>query len=185
MSQQAERPPQELPARGTRTHTVTEANHTHDPPSAGAPTAQPILTLDLERRHVRWSADTHDNEHENKRSSKSCCIYHRPRRFDESGTESSVDPSDDDDDDSSSSDGGPAREDCIGADSPARRAPRRRKHTHHRSHEHSSVDGNGVESDGSSSSDGGPARRPIRRSILPITDSLGPGTDGAGSSGFG
>ena len=30
---------------------------------------------------VRWSNDVVDNEHMNKKKSKKCCIYHKPRTF--------------------------------------------------------------------------------------------------------
>lgn len=58
---------------------------------------------------MRWTSDTHDNENEGKRSSKSCCIYHRKRAWDESSSESDADPKDNSSDgsDSSSSSGGP------------------------------------------------------------------------------
>jgi hypothetical protein len=78
----------EVPAHPMRTVTVTETEIAR----AESP---PGLTLQLGRRQVRWSDDTHDNENDGKRSSKSCCIYHKPRRFDESSTESSEDESSD------------------------------------------------------------------------------------------
>lgn len=38
------------------------------------------LVLRLEpRRHISFTADTIDNEHMNKKSSKRCCIYHKQR----------------------------------------------------------------------------------------------------------
>ena len=40
-----------------------------------------------------------DNEHLGKKSSKCCCIYHKPRAFGESSSESSADDSDDGSDD--------------------------------------------------------------------------------------
>lgn len=74
------------------------------------------LRLHLSRRHrVRWTSDTRDNEHEGKKSSKSCCIYHKKRSWDESSTESESDGSDGGGDDNggesdgSSSSGGPGR----------------------------------------------------------------------------
>ena len=36
---------------------------------------------------VSWTDGVIDNEHLGRRSSKSCCIYHRPRRFDESSSD--------------------------------------------------------------------------------------------------
>lgn len=43
------------------------------------------------RRGVSWTTDTVDNEHMNKKKSKSCCIYVKPKKFGESDTESSED----------------------------------------------------------------------------------------------
>ncbi|KAJ2137979.1 Type 1 phosphatases regulator ypi1 [Coemansia sp. RSA 353] len=39
--------------------------------------------------HVQWADDTVDNENMGRKKSKVCCIYHRPRRFDESDSDSS------------------------------------------------------------------------------------------------
>ncbi|GJQ70804.1 hypothetical protein Trydic_g732 [Trypoxylus dichotomus] len=47
-------------------------------------------------RTVKWTEETVDNEHMNKKKSKSCCIYHKQRDFGESS--SSSDESDDEDD---------------------------------------------------------------------------------------
>jgi len=41
------------------------------------------------RRGVSWTTDTVDNEHMNKKKSKCCCIYVKPKKFGESDTESS------------------------------------------------------------------------------------------------
>ena len=41
-----------------------------------------------------WDADVIDNEGCGKKKSKICCIYHKPRAFDESSSESSSDESD-------------------------------------------------------------------------------------------
>ncbi|KAF8820739.1 protein phosphatase inhibitor protein [Cardiosporidium cionae] len=38
---------------------------------------------------VRWEEGTVDNENMDKQTSKSCCIFHKSRRFGESSTESS------------------------------------------------------------------------------------------------
>ncbi|XP_034277605.1 E3 ubiquitin-protein ligase PPP1R11 isoform X2 [Pantherophis guttatus] len=50
------------------------------------------LTIKLRKRKpskkVEWSSDTVDNEHLGRRSSKCCCIYEKPRAFNESSTES-------------------------------------------------------------------------------------------------
>ena len=56
------------------------------------------------RPHVRWTEDTVDNEHMNRKRSKSsslsmllfleCCIYHKPHEFGESSSDCSSDESD-------------------------------------------------------------------------------------------
>eukprot|EP00416_Gambierdiscus_australes_P028319 CAMPEP_0171088440 /NCGR_PEP_ID=MMETSP0766_2-20121228/20783_1 /TAXON_ID=439317 /ORGANISM="Gambierdiscus australes, Strain CAWD 149" /LENGTH=125 /DNA_ID=CAMNT_0011546241 /DNA_START=55 /DNA_END=429 /DNA_ORIENTATION=- len=56
--------------------------------SSGAPTLHLILEP-RPQHHVQWSQDTIDNEHMNKRKSKKCCIYKKPRDFGESSSESS------------------------------------------------------------------------------------------------
>ncbi|CAK1603593.1 unnamed protein product [Parnassius mnemosyne] len=43
------------------------------------------------RKKVVWTEDTVDNENMNKKKSKCCCIYEKPRRFGESESESSDD----------------------------------------------------------------------------------------------
>jgi len=56
------------------------------------------------RRGVSWTTDTVDNEHMNKKKSKCCCIYVKPKKFGESDTESS-----DEDDECPDHCGGPHR----------------------------------------------------------------------------
>eukprot|EP00004_Rigifila_ramosa_P024764 TRINITY_DN7261_c0_g1_i1.p2 TRINITY_DN7261_c0_g1~~TRINITY_DN7261_c0_g1_i1.p2 ORF type:complete len:141 (-),score=27.13 TRINITY_DN7261_c0_g1_i1:38-460(-) len=60
------------------------------------------------RRHIEWQAETIDNEHMNKKKSKKCCIFHKPRSFGESDTESSDDNAGSSGN-STDSDGGPQR----------------------------------------------------------------------------
>ncbi|PWN41498.1 hypothetical protein IE81DRAFT_282098, partial [Ceraceosorus guamensis] len=47
-------------------------------------------------RRVVWEQGTVDNEGMGKKSSKICCIYHKPRAFDESSSSGSSSDSDDD-----------------------------------------------------------------------------------------
>ncbi|CAG9567582.1 unnamed protein product [Danaus chrysippus] len=51
-----------------------------------------VITLKPSRaanaKKVVWTEDTVDNEHMNKKKSKCCCIYEKPRRWDESDSES-------------------------------------------------------------------------------------------------
>uniref|UniRef100_A0A7S2AZD2 Type 1 phosphatases regulator n=1 Tax=Alexandrium andersonii TaxID=327968 RepID=A0A7S2AZD2_9DINO len=73
---------------------IGTATETQAPASSSA---NPTLHLVLQPRpqnHVQWTDDTIDNEHLNKRKSKKCCIYNKPRAFGESDSES--DGSDDD-----------------------------------------------------------------------------------------
>jgi len=63
-----------------------------------------VLKLRLRSRNgqrVAWTKETHDNEHDGKKKSKKCCIFHKQRAFDESSSESESDSS-------SSSGGGPS-----------------------------------------------------------------------------
>lgn len=61
----------------------------------------------IEDRRVRWDQGVIDNEGMGKKKSKVCCIYHRPRAYDESSSEEdSSDESSDDSDDSGSCGGG-------------------------------------------------------------------------------
>ncbi|BFZ57557.1 Type 1 phosphatases regulator ypi1 [Savitreella phatthalungensis] len=45
------------------------------------------------RPRVRWTTGTVDNEGLGRKSSKICCIYHKPRNFDESSSEDDSDDS--------------------------------------------------------------------------------------------
>lgn len=62
--------------------------------NAAAPTtSNPTLRLRLTKtkkesnRRVSWTADTVDNEFMNKKKSKCCCQYHKPKMWDESTDE--------------------------------------------------------------------------------------------------
>ncbi|KAI0289723.1 phosphatase inhibitor-domain-containing protein [Russula brevipes] len=70
--------------------------------------------------HVAWDEDVVDNEGLGRKKSKICCIYHKPRRFDESS-----------DEDSSGTE--------SGSDGDAAAQPSR-QYRHHRGHRHH-VDG--------------------------------------------
>lgn len=95
---QPTRPRQRPIPHGTRTETLTLASQRGilqqpAPQQATAESAAPVLRLHLSRRRrVKWTADTHDNEHDGKKSSKSCCIFHKKRAFDESSSESEQEP---------------------------------------------------------------------------------------------
>jgi len=56
-----------------------------------------VIRLTLKNKNkpsVKWTEDVVDNEFLNKKSSKKCCIYSKPRRWDESDSESSGDEED-------------------------------------------------------------------------------------------
>ncbi|KAI8984133.1 phosphatase inhibitor-domain-containing protein [Mycotypha africana] len=61
--------------------------------------------MNARRRLIHWDESVVDNEHMNKKKSKICCIYHKPRAVgessDESSSSSSNDGSDSDDSDDS------------------------------------------------------------------------------------
>lgn len=89
---------------GSRTITVqdTNAENSTVPSTQEAP---PVGVLHLRAtdntsKRVVWSEGTVDNEGMGKKKSKICCIYHKPKAFDESSDESSAS----DDSDSQSSD---------------------------------------------------------------------------------
>ncbi|EGD98772.1 type 1 phosphatase regulator YPI1 [Trichophyton tonsurans CBS 112818] len=65
--------------------------------------------LPLTERHIKWAEDVVDNEGQGRKSSKVCCIYHKPRPAGESSSES--ESSDSDFDDDSDDDGGSGRSD--------------------------------------------------------------------------
>ncbi|KNG52372.1 type 1 phosphatase regulator ypi1 protein [Stemphylium lycopersici] len=62
-----------------------------------------------ERRHIQWAEDVIDNEGMGKKSSKVCCIYHKPRAADESSDDDSSDSSSSDSDSDSEPDNSTAR----------------------------------------------------------------------------
>jgi len=95
------------PTGGSRTATVaperpaagaSSTNEEHEDPVAPR---QGVLRLHggpRSRPQVAWTEDVVDNEGAGRKKSKICCIYHKPRAFDESSSESS-DPSSDEDSD--------------------------------------------------------------------------------------
>lgn len=152
-----------------QTVTLTHVGTERQEPNTEQVTAPPPPTLRLHltrRRRVRWTNDTHDNEHENKRSSKSCCIFHKKRAWDESSTESEDDMKGDDSgnpgdgDDNDSDVGNDDGRGLHGNDSSASSRTRSHPHLFHGDGHNS----NAAESDSSSSS-GGPTRSRKRRNI--------------------
>eukprot|EP00055_Hartaetosiga_balthica_P011723 m.54299 g.54299 ORF g.54299 m.54299 type:complete len:152 (-) comp7714_c1_seq1:52-507(-) len=107
---------------------MNEQTKTANPSSATQTqtiTVQPPESVVVKIRkgiNVKWADDTVDNEHMGRKSSKKCCIFHKPKAFGESSSESS---SDSDSDSSGGNEG--AR--------PSKKKKQRKKHRHHH-HEH-------------------------------------------------
>ncbi|KAI0260434.1 phosphatase inhibitor-domain-containing protein [Gloeopeniophorella convolvens] len=80
----------------------TQANDsTSQQDTAAEPTPSGTLHLrggPRNRPRVAWDGDVVDNEGLGKKKSKICCIYHRPKRFDESSDEDSSGSESDSDD---------------------------------------------------------------------------------------
>lgn len=74
----------------THTETVLEADVT-DSGSQDVPTVRLRLRKPKSNKKVQWTQGTVDNEHMNKKKSKCCCIYEKPRSFGESSSEDSDD----------------------------------------------------------------------------------------------
>lgn len=77
------------------TQTITETPTPDLPPVSGG-------TLRLrghrtDERRVAWTENTVDNEKLGRKSSKICCIYHKPKNFDESSSDESSSSDDSDD----------------------------------------------------------------------------------------
>lgn len=87
---------------------MSRAGESQTGPNAGIQTEEAKeevleMRLQFRRPRVRWGEDVVDNEHMNKKKSKSrqslkdllirveCCIFHKKRRFDESDSESGSD----------------------------------------------------------------------------------------------
>uniref|UniRef100_A0A4Y0BKH9 E3 ubiquitin-protein ligase PPP1R11 n=1 Tax=Anopheles funestus TaxID=62324 RepID=A0A4Y0BKH9_ANOFN len=76
---------------GTITETVLQ-NESIPGTSSSNHQDPPVLRLRLQKprngKKVQWTNGTVDNEHMNKKKSKCCCIYVKPRVFGESSSES-------------------------------------------------------------------------------------------------
>lgn len=85
----------ETPNHGSRTMTITEEQTNHSNHSNQA--QNPVLILrahplnhptQVKQTRVQWSENVIDNEGLGRKKSKVCCIYKKPRAFDESSDES-------------------------------------------------------------------------------------------------
>ncbi|RFU80968.1 phosphatase inhibitor [Trichoderma arundinaceum] len=120
MSQQQERDAPAPTASQTTTHTTRPET---------AESAPRVLRLrggnTSNGRSVQWAEDVVDNEGLGRKSSKVCCIYHRPKGVDESSDESSSDSSSSDSDSDSEHDSkrkvGGGKDDCGHSHGPGHR----------------------------------------------------------------
>nr|POE52104.1 type 1 phosphatases regulator ypi1 [Quercus suber] len=78
---------------GSQTITLTPAGPSEPPSATLRLRAEP-----QESSHVRWASDVVDNEGMGKKSSKVCCIYHKPKEPGDSDSDSASSSSEDDSD---------------------------------------------------------------------------------------
>ncbi|KAJ1833807.1 Type 1 phosphatases regulator ypi1 [Coemansia sp. RSA 2711] len=84
-------------SHGSRTVVADAAPTPPPPPPAGILHLRAAASRPQPAPRVQWADDTVDNEHLGRKRSKVCCIYHRQRRFDESGSDSECDSASDSD----------------------------------------------------------------------------------------
>ncbi|KAI9359590.1 type 1 phosphatases regulator YPI1 [Zopfochytrium polystomum] len=115
----------------TLTETRTEAATATVRLTAVAST--PLQDAASSGRRIQWAENVEDNEGLGRKSSKVCCIYRKPRRFDESSDESS-----DSSDSGSDSDGPNAyeKQPSYGRKSKGKDRKGHRRHDHDHSHDH-------------------------------------------------
>ncbi|XP_055613868.1 E3 ubiquitin-protein ligase PPP1R11 [Uranotaenia lowii] len=81
--------PEAVTPGGSRTITETlTADQIPGPSNQEAPVLRLRLQKPKTSKKVQWCNGTVDNEHMNKKKSKCCCIYVKPRQFGESSSES-------------------------------------------------------------------------------------------------
>ncbi|XP_012262577.1 protein phosphatase 1 regulatory subunit INH3 [Athalia rosae] len=73
----------------TQTETLSEREITDG--SQDVPIVRLCLRKPKSSKKVQWTQGTVDNEHMNKKKSKCCCIYEKPKDFGESSSEESDD----------------------------------------------------------------------------------------------
>mmetsp|Transcript_64739 Transcript_64739/g.124886 ORF Transcript_64739/g.124886 Transcript_64739/m.124886 type:complete len:136 (-) Transcript_64739:122-529(-) len=76
------------PAAATASSTTTATVLETAPLQANTSETLHLVLNPRPQNNVQWTEDTVDNEHMNKKKSKKCCIYNKPREFGESSSES-------------------------------------------------------------------------------------------------
>ncbi|KAG0144272.1 hypothetical protein CROQUDRAFT_134482 [Cronartium quercuum f. sp. fusiforme G11] len=86
------------PNHGTRTMTLTMENQDQGTPDASSSQpsllvlrARPLEPINARQPKVQWGENVIDNEGLGRKKSKVCCIYKKPKAFDESSDESDDD----------------------------------------------------------------------------------------------
>ncbi|XP_043275227.1 E3 ubiquitin-protein ligase PPP1R11-like isoform X2 [Venturia canescens] len=74
----------------SQTETILEGD-VADNASQDVPTVRLRLRKPRSSKKVQWTQGTVDNEHMNKKKSKCCCIYEKPKNFGESSSDDSDD----------------------------------------------------------------------------------------------
>ncbi|KAJ3725680.1 phosphatase inhibitor-domain-containing protein [Lentinula guzmanii] len=91
------RPNTSAPGDGSRTITITPAPPSEDEGSSNDTAGSTVGALKLRattrkpKQKVVWREDVVDNEGTGRKSSKICCIYHKPKAYDESSDEDDSD----------------------------------------------------------------------------------------------
>ncbi|KRY49278.1 Serrate RNA effector molecule -like protein [Trichinella britovi] len=78
---------EKVPESDSSVTTVLECANTSTATAANETTLRIVLTPPP-RRHITWASGTVDNENLNRKKSKCCCIYSKPRKWEESSSES-------------------------------------------------------------------------------------------------
>ncbi|KAH8924885.1 hypothetical protein BT69DRAFT_1217158 [Atractiella rhizophila] len=147
--------------RQTEPQAATNGSLTETPapppePSSSSPQIIRLRGGPVSNRRITWGEEVVDNEGMGKKKSKICCIYHKPRAFDES---SSGESSSDESSDGENVEGG------SGGEGKGKAARGVRKHRHHKcNHDHDrdreKGEGNGAENGDSSDNRNAYERQP-------------------------
>lgn len=130
-------PETRLRGSGTATPTGTHGSQTILQTNAGPSTPSGTLRLRAqpeERRRIQWAEDVVDNEGMGKKSSKVCCIYHKPHEPGDSDSSDSSSSSDSDSDD---------EPDLSRARKTGKGGRKGRRHGHEHGHDHGEGDCDG------------------------------------------
>ena len=86
---------QNAPAQShTRTLTVTINEENNDAGEGQAAESATIRLKKKKNKKVAWREDTVDNEGLGRKTSKCCCVYQKPHKYDESSSDSEDDDCD-------------------------------------------------------------------------------------------